>query len=255
MESSASAISPAAWMSRSRCARVLAILIVAALTIALALPSPAAAQGTRVNAPVVPGGYVGFFEISADGSRVFYSGWQTTVGILEVFDVPLDGSQATRALSAPLLPGRSCSPTSSFQVSPDETRVLYLADQDTDEKLELYSVPTDGSRVSTKLSGAMIPQGDVQVDFRWTPDGTRAVYRADATQDFFTHLYSAPADGSQAPMDLHPTATSSFQITSDSSRAVFTSDQLYSVPVDGSAFALQLSEEAQSDSVEPWRPS
>ena len=151
--------------------------------VAIALAPAALGQGTRVNAPVVSGGYVGFWEIAADGSRVFYAGWQTTVGTNEVHDVPLDGSQATRILSAPFAPGRSCNPFVSFRVAPDETAVLYLADHDTDEMVELYSVPTDGSRVSTKLSGAMIPAGDVQFDFRWTPDGTRVLYRADATQD------------------------------------------------------------------------
>ena len=64
--------------------------------VAIALAPAALGQGTRVNAPVVSGGYVGFWEIAADGSRVFYAGWQTTVGTNEVHDVPLDGSQATR---------------------------------------------------------------------------------------------------------------------------------------------------------------
>jgi len=206
------------------------------------------AQGSRVNAPVVPGGSVGNWKIAADGSRVFYDGVQTTPGMREVHDVPLDGSQATRILSTPLLPGRSCS-LFPFQVSPDENHLLYLADQDTDEKVELYSVPTDGSRVSTKLNGPLIAQGDVQVDMRWTPDGSRVLFRADAVQDSFFYLYSVVADGSQAPVQLHPQGVFSFGVTLDSSRAIFLSNQLYTVPVDGSAPSQRLSNAPHTDQV------
>ncbi|NOT31545.1 MAG: hypothetical protein HOP15_13945 [Planctomycetes bacterium] len=193
-----------------------------------------------MNAPVVPGGYVGFWKVSADGSRVFYAGWPVTVGMNEVYDVPLDGSQASRALSAPFLPGRGCFPNASFQLSPTETRVLYLADQDTDEMQELFSVPTDGSRVSTKLSGPLIAQGDV-LDFQQTPNGTRVVYRADATANNLYHLFSAPADVSTPPVQLHPQMAFEFKVTPDSSRVVFRASQLNSVPVDGSAPAQLLS--------------
>lgn len=214
-----------------------------------ALVPAAFAQGTRVNAPVVPGGYVGAWKISASGSRAFYAGWQTTVDVNEIHDVPLDGSQATRILSAPFLPGRGCFPYLAYQVSPDDARVLYLADHDADEQFELYSVPTDGTRVSTKLSGPMIPQGDVQLDFRWTPNGTRVLYRADATADNSMRFYSSMADGSVAPVQLHPQFVQKFQITPDSSRAVFGSGQLYSAPVDGSAPSQQLSSSAETDFV------
>ncbi|MCI0636623.1 MAG: hypothetical protein L0206_22290, partial [Actinobacteria bacterium] len=195
---------------------------------------------------------VGAWKISADGNRVFYAGVQTTPGMNEVHDVPLDGSQATRVLSAPFPPAGSNSPFAPFQVAPDEAHLLYIADQDTDEQLELYSDPTDGSRVSTKLSGPMIPQGDVRPDFRWTPDGTRVLYRADATQDHFTHLFSVPSDGSLAPVQLHGVMAWSFAITPDSSRAVFDAGQLFSVLVDGSAPADPLSSASQTEFVEQY---
>ena len=40
--------------------------------------------------------------------------------------------------------------------SPDGTTVVYMADQDTDEIFELYSVPIDGSTMPIKISGAML---------------------------------------------------------------------------------------------------
>jgi Tol biopolymer transport system component len=210
------------------------------------------AQGTRVNAPGVTGGYVGATEVGSGGQRVFYAAWQTTLGKLEVHDVPLDGTQATRILGAPLGAGRSCSIYDAFRVAPDESHLAYLADQDVDEQYELYVVPTDGSRVSTKLSGVLIANGDVQPGYQWTPDGARVVYRADATQDSFTHLFSVRGDGSAPPVQLHAVATNGFLVTGDSARAVFAAGgTLYSVRVDGSAAAVALSG-ALTDAVEGY---
>src|SRR5262245_1658591 len=220
----------------------------------LAMVPAASAQGTRVNDPVVPGGFVYHWEVSADGKRVFYAAWQYTVPVLEVFDVALDGSQPTRALSAPFAPGRGCllgGP--SFQVASDGTRLVYLADQDTDEQFELYAVPTDGSRIATKLSGDMIAGGDVEFDFQLTPDGSHALYRADAEQDFLTYLHSVPTDASQPPALLHAAHVyPKFQITPDSSRVVFITPKLFSAPVDGSAPSVQLSDDAVTPVVRGW---
>ena len=48
----------------------------------------------------------------------------------------------------------------SFIISPDESRVVYVADQQTDEVAELYSVPIGGG-TATKLNGIMVGGGDV----------------------------------------------------------------------------------------------
>lgn len=203
-------------------------------SICMVLFAPAAfAQATRVNAPVVAGGTVNQYQVSADGSRVFYAASQTTPGTIEIHDVPLDGSQATRALSAPLVAGESCYFLDPFRVSPDEGHLLYLADQDTDNQLELYSIPTDGTRVSTKLnlSGPSVAPG-----YQWTPDGTRVVFRVGGSS-----LYSVPAGGSQPAVHLNPGKNSDrWEITPDSRRVVFLSNLLYTVPIDGSSPAQPL---------------
>ena len=48
----------------------------------------------------------------------------------------------------------------SPQFSPDSSRVLYVADQDTDEVFEIYSVPAGGG-TPTKLNGPLVAEGDV----------------------------------------------------------------------------------------------
>lgn len=40
----------------------------------------------------------------------------------------------------------------AFTLSPDAQWVVYQADQDTDERCELFAVPTDGSRAAVKLN-------------------------------------------------------------------------------------------------------
>lgn len=115
-------------------------------------------------------------------------------------------------LSDPLAVGRD---VSSFGISPDSSRVVYLADQDTDGVDELYSVSLAGGS-SVKLNGPLVEGGNVS-DFRISPDNTRVVYRADK------ELYSVPlAGGSQVKLN-GPEDAENFQISPDSSRVVYDS--------------------------------
>ena len=51
--------------------------------------------------------------------------------------------------------------------SPDGSRIAYLADQDTDDIIELYASLPDGEE-NTNLSGELVTGGDV-VQFEWVP--------------------------------------------------------------------------------------
>ena len=50
-----------------------------------------------------------------------------------------------------------------FEISPDGSRVVYYADQDTDNVLEVYSVPSDGSAVPVKLNAPYVANGNLAV--------------------------------------------------------------------------------------------
>ena len=70
-----------------------------------------------------------------------------------------------------------------FQFSPDGSRVLYLAEQDTDEVDELYSVPAMGG-TPVKLNSALPSGGNVYSDgLQFSPDGSRVLYRAEQDTD------------------------------------------------------------------------
>src|SRR3972149_9566898 len=76
--------------------------------------------------------------------------------------------------------------------------VLCLADQDVDEKLELYSVaPTGGTPV--KLNPTINDISDVLPDgLAFSPDGSRVIFQVDRRPEVRTELYSVSSLGGTA---------------------------------------------------------
>jgi Tol biopolymer transport system component len=190
------------------------------------------------------------FAISPDGARVVYRniGSNTT----ELFSVPITGGVPVRlngALVAGGAVGNNNFMSPGFSMSPDGTRVAYLADQDTNDVVELYSVPIDGSAEPVKLNGALVFGGDVNESV-FSADGTRVVFSADANHDGRVDLFSALADGSQPATELSEVTIAlgdviSFRLSPD--RVVYEADQtvdarteLFSVLLDGSAPPVRL---------------
>ena len=65
------------------------------------------------------------------------------VGRFELFSVPIEGSlqeidKSSARLNGPLVPGGD---VVQFEIAPDGSRVVYRADQELDERFEVYSVP------------------------------------------------------------------------------------------------------------------
>jgi hypothetical protein len=182
-----------------------------------------------------------------DGSRVLYLASQQVAGRIELYSAPSDGSSAAVKLNGTL--AAAGSDVDSFRTSPNAARVVYAADQDADGRLELYSVPIDGSSAAVKINGPMVAAGDVTADsYRITPDGARVVYRADQDMDERFDLYSAPISGAgpvvRLSSALGPTrdVQPEFLVLADSSAALFRADadvderyELWLAPLDGSA--------------------
>lgn len=206
----------------------LARFVVAAVALAPLL----AAQGTRLHPPVASGPGAGYCIVAADGSRVFFLGAHT--GTNEIFDVVPDGSAPPRALSAALAPGRTCTPR--FVLSPDESYLLYEeVDAGTGYDGALHVVPTDGSRVATRVSAPLFPMSGF-LSFGWTPDGTRVLY------NHLYGLFSVPADASE-PLVYLGGQGADFLVTPDSSRVVYGRPwAVYTTRTDGSAAPQLLSD-------------
>ena len=109
---------------------------------------------------------------------------------IELYSVPLGGGTVTK-LNDPLVPAGMYL---LFLISPDSSRVVYRADQQTDEVYELYSVPLGGGTV-TKLNDPLVAGGNVWSDFLISPDSSRVIYRADQQTDEVMELYSVPLAG------------------------------------------------------------
>ncbi len=200
----------------------------------------------RLNGPVVPGGDVGYlgfeqtqFQI-LPGGRVVYAGDQDEDEVFELYSVPLDRSAPSVKLSGPMVAGGDVLHRSDHQllfwVTPDETRVLYVADQEVDGTSELFVAPLDGSAPARKLSGPMVPGGGIVPFYsgrsflQFTPDG-RVLYEADQEFDERFELFVTALDGVPEPKKLHPTLPpggnigSGYQLTPDGRRVVYIAEQ------------------------------
>jgi Tol biopolymer transport system component len=211
------------------------------------------------------------FQLTPDGRQVVFVADLEGNDVFQLYSVPL--TRGPRRLGVPL-PVRLNAPLGlaqdvdfAFRISPDGARVVYAADQDQDEVFELFSVPVRGGAAPVKLSGPMVTGGDVGLgiarpslgrplaQFELAPDGSRVVYRADQVSDEVFELFSAPLDGSSAPVRLHPDLAPdgdvgllSARVDPSSSRVVFGADlladevlELFAAPIDGSAAPLRLS--------------
>lgn len=229
--------------------RSLLRFIVAPAVLVLAA-EPLAAQVIRLSAPLPPGGELEVFEVSADGRHVLYTGEQIFDGVSELFSVRPGPYPAPIRLSGDLVAGGDVD-RSHVKATPDATRVVYLADQDTDQVRELYSAPLDGSAAAIKLNGPLGPSGQVR-SFRIAADSQRVVYRAGPTASGNFELHSVRTDGSTSPVRLDTDPVSGgmvlqYAISPDGARVVYTADrdvdeqvELFSVPIDGSAAAVKL---------------
>ncbi len=174
---------------------------------------------------------------------------RTTDGVNELYSVLLEGGPPVR-LNPPLPIGRN---VVSLQISPDSSRVVYRANQDTATVYELYSVPIGGpAATGTKLNGALVAGGNVAL-FQISPDSSRVIYYADQQTANVFELYSVPLGGPAAAgiklnveVGVLGNIDSLFVISPDSSQVVYQAHQqnavindfeLYSVPLNGPATA------------------
>jgi dipeptidyl aminopeptidase/acylaminoacyl peptidase len=193
------------------------------------------------------------FQVSADSRKVVL----TTRNGDRVRAVPIGGpANAGVRLTDPFAANGVV-----FELSDNSSSVVYSAAGDTAGVTELYRVPLTltppADPVTTKLSGPLVANGDVQ-DFEVAAGGGPAVYRADQDTDNVFELYSVRLGGAgrvklsvplPAGWDVFGGGTLGgldfgWQLLPDGSRAVYevqsaagVSRQLLSVPTAGPAGA------------------
>lgn len=177
------------------------------------------------------------FVFAPDSSTVVFNAQASAGQPLELFAVPIDGSATPLALCGAITPGGNVVTAFSrgYRVSPDSSRVVYLADQLVDAQTELFSASLDGSASAVRLSGAIAPNRDVW-SFEISPDSAWVVYRSDTGVDEVIDLRTAPIGGGAAPVRINGAEVdmSGMQISPDSSRV------LYSARAPGDSFRQYL---------------
>jgi hypothetical protein len=101
-------------------------------------PIDGSSTPVKLNGPLVGSGHVEFgFAISPDGSHVVYLADQDIFDVFELFSAPIDGSSLPAKLNGPLVEFGDVH--EGFMIGPDGSRVVYLADQEVDGQVALFS--------------------------------------------------------------------------------------------------------------------
>ncbi|MEQ9426339.1 MAG: FG-GAP-like repeat-containing protein [Cyclobacteriaceae bacterium] len=206
-------------------------------------------SSTLLNDALLTNETINGFVISADNARVVYYLSNFIAMTHELFSVPIGGG-TTVNLNGTLVAGGAVSLANPIPISPDGSTVVFAADKDTDEVVELYSVPITGGS-QTKLNGIMASGGNVFNDFEIRADGARVIFRADQDIDEDYELYSVPIGGG-VPDKLNDALTTDgdvgqFLVSPDGNNVVYYADQdtdqtfeLYSVSSDGGGSPTKL---------------
>lgn len=187
----------------------------------------------RLSDDLVPGGDVqpGGLQFSPSGSHVLYLASQRALNVVELFSVDINRTTSAQRLSGNLIAGGDVIPE-SLQYSPDGSRVLYLADQLTNGKVELFSVASFGGP-TVRLNLDLPSGGEIVADsIRVTADSSRVLYLAQQEFNNRTELYLAPITGTSNPTKINAPLPAggnvlSFELqnTAQGERVVYLADQ------------------------------
>jgi hypothetical protein len=181
---------------------------------------------------------IGDFAITADGDWIVY-----TIAFdypkYELFSIAMGGGTPIQ-LSGTMEDGRA---VQDFKVAANSQTVVYRADELVDEKMELFSVPVDGSATRVRLLDVMIAEGDV-TEYQIAPNSQGVVFMADYLADERIDLWAVGMNGGAVYTLTHGIGeegdVTTFSITPNSLGVAFVADmdsnekyELYIVSVVG----------------------
>jgi len=157
-----------------------------------------AADGTgnvKISGPLVAAGQVlGNGGWSPDGAWFAYSAIQDTAGVVEIYASSPDGS-INNKLSGPLVVSGNASLGRGNQLwAPDSSRLMYGADQFTNNVIELFVSSTDGA-VNNQVTVTPVAGGRLASSGKWSADGSHIVYTSRQDDAAVGELYMASPDG------------------------------------------------------------
>ena len=139
--------------------------------------------------------------LSPDGQHLVFTADKLVDERFELFSVPVLGPAGSLVKLNPTLAANG-DVEGNFVISPDSTRVAYVADQSLDTYANGWVVPIDGSAAALPLFlGPTMVSGDV-VDLEFSADGSHIAYRGDFTVTDRFDLYWTPGDGVTGPVRI-----------------------------------------------------
>ncbi len=217
------------------------------------VPIDGSGPAVKLNPALVSGGdVVTPLDLSADGATALYYADGETDGVVELFAVPAAGGPAVK-LNGTLDPGAPYSDVNAVFLSPDGSHAVYqeISDFSSNPVLDLHGVDLANHAVASLA--LPMPGRAKSATLRFGPDSSRIAFLvSDTAHPPPEDLYSAPVDGSAAPLRLNPPLGSDGEVpqwafTPDGTRIAFQAfsnepffSELYGVPADGSAPAVLL---------------
>lgn len=197
-----------------------------------------------LNGPLVNGGDVRGIVSRSDSDRVLYLADEQTDEVVELYSVSAQGGGWTKLNPQLVIHGDVLA--AGLALSPDGSRALYVADQETDERDELFSVPASGG-TAVKLNGPLASGGNVTAGSQqFNVNGSRVLYRADQNFDEVFEVFAVQSGGGSpvrlnGPLVLNGDVRSAgLQFSPTGGRVLYSADQiadevfdLFSVPSAG----------------------
>ena len=152
------------------------------------------------------------FSFSPDSSQIVYRADQDVNDTPEIYLANIATPGTSQQLNPELTAGGEVS--TAYHFSPDGANVGYIADQEVDERQELFVVSVATPGVSTKLNGPMTAEGDL-CRFEFSHDSTRVAYCGDQETDEVMELFLVSLDAPGVSQKLNPTLVSGGNVGSE----------------------------------------
>lgn len=209
----------------------------------------------KLNEPMVAGGDLCDFQFSPDSAQVAFCADKDTDGVIELFHVEVAVPGVNTRLSAPLVAGGRVFPDYAF--GPNNDFIVYSADQDTDEVVEIYHVGIAAPGIATKVNAPLVANGGVG-QFNLAADGLRVNYIADQETDNVFEVFSVDLATPGVSAKLNPAMAGGgaflLQTGDESDQVFYIADQetagafeLFVVEIAGPGASTTLSDPAAAD--------
>ncbi len=124
--------------------------------------------------------------------------------ILDMFVVSLTNNAVSTMVHPPMVSGGGIfydlstfnneTINDPISISPDGSKVLYVADMQTQGTEELFVTDLSNLGSATKVNSTLVSNGDVTTAYQWMPDSNGIIYVADQDTDGVNELYYVTAN-------------------------------------------------------------